>query len=156
MNFPCVSNTFPFIFADFLQMAAAHCMVHPVPPRNFTLPCVLLNETFWSPFSAGSWAGFRRELGASKIKHLMSEENFLCCLWSASNIDCSLYRASMQARKFIPSEINLTAPQKIGGFSTRGHQELILPKIFRVFFCCWGGEEWVGLMRIHFYPGQAT
>ncbi|NWU01746.1 LEPR protein, partial [Urocynchramus pylzowi] len=102
-----------FIFADFLQMAAAHCMVHPVPPRNFTLPCVQLNETFLSPFSAGSWSGLRRELGAPKIKHLMNEENFLCCLWSASNIDCSLYRASMQARKFIPSEINLSAPQKI-------------------------------------------
>ncbi|NXD38743.1 LEPR protein, partial [Copsychus sechellarum] len=108
--FLSISNTFPFIFADFLQMAAAHCMVHPVPPRNFTLPCVLLNETFLSPFSAGSW---RRELGASKMKPLMNEENFLCCLWSASNIDCSLYRASMQARKFIPSEINLSAPQQI-------------------------------------------
>ncbi|NXC85996.1 LEPR protein, partial [Cercotrichas coryphoeus] len=104
-----ISNTFPLIFADFLQMAAAHCMVHPVPPRNFTLPCVLLNETFLSPFSAGSW---RRELGASKMKPLMNEENFLCCLWSASNIDCFLYRASMQARKFIPSEINLSAPQQ--------------------------------------------
>ncbi|XP_053841698.1 leptin receptor isoform X1 [Vidua macroura] len=101
------------VLMDFLQMAAAHCMVHPVPPRNFTLPCVLLNETFLSPFSAGSWSGLRRELGAPKIKPLMNEENFLCCLWSASSIDCSLYRASMQARKFIPSEINLSAPQKI-------------------------------------------
>ncbi|KAI1236909.1 hypothetical protein IHE44_0015167 [Lamprotornis superbus] len=98
-----------FVLMDFLQLAAAHCMVHPVPPRNFTLPCVLLNETFLSPFSAG----LRRELGASKIKPLMNEENFLCCLWSASSIDCSLYRASMQARKFIPSEINLSAPQQI-------------------------------------------
>ncbi|NWH84191.1 LEPR protein, partial [Aegithalos caudatus] len=96
-----------FIFADFSQMAAAHCMVHPVPARNFTLPCVLLNETFLS------WPGVRRELGASKIQPLMNEENFLCCLWSASNIDCSLYTASMQARKFIPSEINLSAPQQI-------------------------------------------
>ncbi|XP_053806970.1 leptin receptor isoform X1 [Vidua chalybeata] len=101
------------VLMDFLQMAAAHCMVHPVPPRNFTLPCVLLNETFLSPFSAGSWSGLRRELGAPKIKPLMNEENFLCCLWSASSIDCSLYRARMQARKFIPSEINLSAPQKI-------------------------------------------
>ncbi|NXB34193.1 LEPR protein, partial [Eulacestoma nigropectus] len=101
-----------FIFADFLQVAAAHCMVHPVPPRNFTLPCVLLNETFLSPFSAGSWSGLRRELGASKIKPLMNEESFLCCLWSASNIDCSLYRARMQARKLIPSEINISAPQQ--------------------------------------------
>ncbi|NXX26014.1 LEPR protein, partial [Nicator chloris] len=111
--FPFISNPFPFIFADFLGMAAAHCMVYPVPPRNFTVPCVLLNETFLSPFSAGSWSGLRRELGAPKIKPLMNEENFLCCLWSASNIDCSLYRASMQARKFIPSEINLPAPQQI-------------------------------------------
>ncbi|NWW03244.1 LEPR protein, partial [Oreocharis arfaki] len=108
-----ISNIFPFIFAGFLQMAAAHCMVHPVPPRNFTLPCVLLNETFLSPFSAGSWSGLRRELGASKIEPLMNEESFLCCLWSASNIDCSLYRPSMQARKFIPSEINISAPQQI-------------------------------------------
>ncbi|NWY94120.1 LEPR protein, partial [Loxia curvirostra] len=108
-----ISNAFPFIFADFLQVAAAHCMVHPVPARNFTLPCVLLNETFWSPFSAGSWSGLRRELGAPKIKHFMNEENFLCCLWSSTSIDCSLYRASMQARKFIPSEISLSAPQKI-------------------------------------------
>ncbi|NWS36055.1 LEPR protein, partial [Polioptila caerulea] len=104
---------FPFIFADFLQMAAAHCMVHPVPPRNFTLPCVLLNETLLSPFSPGSWSGLRRELGASQIKPLLDEDSFLCCLWSASSIDCSLYRASMQARKFIPSEINLSAPQQI-------------------------------------------
>ncbi|XP_030134374.4 leptin receptor isoform X1 [Taeniopygia guttata] len=102
-----------FVLMELLQMAAAHCMVLPVPPRNFTLPCVLLNETFLSPFSAGSWSGMRREFGAPKIKPLMNEENFLCCLWSASNIDCSLYRASMQARKFIPSEINLSAPQKI-------------------------------------------
>ncbi|NXO26203.1 LEPR protein, partial [Cisticola juncidis] len=102
-----------FIFAGFLQVAAAHCMVHPVPARNFTLPCVLLNGTFLSPFSAGSWSGLRRELGASKIKPLISEESFLCCLWSASNIDCSLYTASMQARKFIPSEINLSAAQQI-------------------------------------------
>ncbi|NXS80673.1 LEPR protein, partial [Erpornis zantholeuca] len=102
-----------FIFADFLQMAAAHCMVHPVPPRNFTLPCVLLNETSLSPFSAGSSSALSRELGASKTKPLMNEESFLCCLWSASNIDCSLYRASMQARKFIPSEINISAPQQI-------------------------------------------
>ncbi|XP_063263036.1 leptin receptor [Prinia subflava] len=101
------------VLMGFLQVAAAHCMVHPVPARNFTLPCVLLNETFLSPFSAGSWAGLRRELGASQIKPLMSEESFLCCLWSASNIDCSLYTASMQARKFIPSEINLSAPQQI-------------------------------------------
>ncbi|NWV11935.1 LEPR protein, partial [Ptilonorhynchus violaceus] len=102
-----------FIFADFLRMAAAHCMVHPVPPRNFTLPCVLLNETFWSPFSAGagSWPGLRREHGASKT--LMNEESFLCCLWSESNIDCSLYRASMKARRFIPSEIKISAPQQI-------------------------------------------
>uniref|UniRef100_A0A8C3TUA6 Fibronectin type-III domain-containing protein n=1 Tax=Catharus ustulatus TaxID=91951 RepID=A0A8C3TUA6_CATUS len=104
---PLTSQIIPW---DFLQMAAAHCMVHPVPARNFTLPCVLLNETFLSPFSAGSW---RRELGTSQIKPLMNEENFLCCLWSASSIDCSLYRASMQARKFIPSEINLSAPQQI-------------------------------------------
>lgn len=143
------------MFADFLQMAAAHCMVHVVPARNFTLPCVLLNETFLSPFSAGSWSGLRRELGASKIQPLMNEESFLCCLWNASNIDCSLYRASMQARKFIPSEINISAPQQIGGFSTQGHKKLILQKIFR-FFCCLGGEGWVGFMGIHFYPGQAT
>ncbi|NWI80902.1 LEPR protein, partial [Dryoscopus gambensis] len=102
-----------FMFSDFLQMAAAHCMVHPVPPRNFTLPCVLLNETFLSPFSAGSSSGLRGELGASKIKPLVNEESFLCCLWSASSIDCSLYRASMPARKFIPSEINISAPQQI-------------------------------------------
>ncbi|XP_048169347.1 leptin receptor isoform X2 [Corvus hawaiiensis] len=102
-----------FVLMDFLQMAAAHCMVHPVPPRNFTLPCVLLNETFLSPFSAGSWSGLRRELGTPKTKSLMNEESFLCCLWSASNIGCSLYRASMQARKFIPSEINISAPQQI-------------------------------------------
>uniref|UniRef100_A0A8D2MXB7 Leptin receptor immunoglobulin-like domain-containing protein n=1 Tax=Zonotrichia albicollis TaxID=44394 RepID=A0A8D2MXB7_ZONAL len=101
------------VLMGFLQMAAAHCMVHPVPARNFTLPCVLLNQTFLSPFSAGSWSGLGRELGAPKIKHFMNEENFLCCLWSASDFDCSLYRASMQARKFIPSEINLSAPQKI-------------------------------------------
>ncbi|XP_010407026.2 leptin receptor isoform X3 [Corvus cornix cornix] len=102
-----------FVLMDFLQMAAAHCMVHPVPPRNFTLPCVLLNETFLSPFSAGSWSGLRRELGTPKTKSLMNEESFLCCLWSASNIGCSLYRASMQARKFIPSEINISAHQQI-------------------------------------------
>ncbi|NXP00130.1 LEPR protein, partial [Certhia brachydactyla] len=101
-----------FVLMDFLQISAAHCMVHPIPPRNFTLPCVLLNETFWSPFSTGSWSALRREPGAAKIKPLINEENFLCCLWSASSIECSLYTASMQARKFIPSEINLAAPQK--------------------------------------------
>ncbi|NWX09219.1 LEPR protein, partial [Caloenas nicobarica] len=107
-----------FIIAGFLQVAVAQCMVHQIPPRNFTLPCLLLNETFLSPFSAEvreSWSGLRREHGAPEIKPpvLMNEESFLCCLWSDNNIDCSLYRASMQARKFIPSEISISASQEI-------------------------------------------
>ncbi|NWS72282.1 LEPR protein, partial [Crotophaga sulcirostris] len=113
-----ISDIFAFIFADFLQMAVAHCMVHQIPPRNFTLPCMLLNETFLSPFSAGvveSCSGLRREHGAPKIKPpwLMNEDSFLCCLWTDNNIDCSLYRASMQARRFIPSEITISASQEI-------------------------------------------
>ncbi|NXC26543.1 LEPR protein, partial [Campylorhamphus procurvoides] len=106
-----------FIFADFLQVAAAHCMVHPVPPRNFTLPFVLLNETLLGPFSAGveSWSGLRRHHpDPSEIKPLMNENSFLCCLWSDKNIDCPLYRAGLQAREFIPSEINISASQEIG------------------------------------------
>ncbi|KAM6397044.1 leptin receptor isoform 3-T3 [Pluvialis apricaria] len=107
-----------FVLLDFLQMAVAHCMVHQVPARNFTLHCTLLNETFLSPFSAEvveSWSALRREHGASETKPplLVNEESFLCCLWSDNNIDCSLYRASMQARKFIPSEISISASQEI-------------------------------------------
>ncbi|NXT18736.1 LEPR protein, partial [Syrrhaptes paradoxus] len=107
-----------FIFTDFLQMAVPHCMVYQIPPRNFTLPSMLLNETFLSPFSAGvieNWYGLRREDGASETKTplLMNTESFPCCLWSDNNIDCSLYRASMQARKFIPSEISISASQEI-------------------------------------------
>ncbi|NXF98769.1 LEPR protein, partial [Sakesphorus luctuosus] len=105
-----------FIFAAFLQVAVAHCMVHPVPPRNFTLPSLLLNETLLSPFPAGveSWSGLRgHHRGAPEIKPLMDEESFLCCLWSDNSMDCSLYRANLQARKFIPSEINLSASQEI-------------------------------------------
>ncbi|NWQ81578.1 LEPR protein, partial [Columbina picui] len=112
-----ISNIFAFIFAGFLQVAVAQCMVHQIPPRNFTLPCMLLNETFLSPFSAEvveSWSGLRREHGAPETKPpvLMNEESFLCCLWSDKNIDCSLYRASMQARKFIPSETSISASQE--------------------------------------------
>ncbi|NXT58137.1 LEPR protein, partial [Pluvianellus socialis] len=108
---------FAFVFADFLQMAVAHCMVHQIPPRNFTLPCMLLNETVLSPFSAEvveSWSGLRRERGASEAKSplLRNEESFLCCLWSDNNFGCSLYRASMQAREFIPSEISISASQE--------------------------------------------
>ncbi|NXE09352.1 LEPR protein, partial [Lophotis ruficrista] len=107
-----------FVFADFLQMAVAHCVVHQIPPRNFTLPCVLLNETFLSPFSAGvveSWSGLRRQHGAPETKPPLpvNEESFLCCLWSGNNMDCSLYRASMQARNLIPSEISVSASQEI-------------------------------------------
>ncbi|XP_030351155.1 leptin receptor isoform X1 [Strigops habroptila] len=105
------------VLLDVLQMAVAHCMLHQIPPRNFTLPCMLLNETVLSPFSAGaveSWSGLSREHGASKPKSplLTDEESFLCCLRNDSNIDCSLYRASMQARKFIPSEISTSASQE--------------------------------------------
>ncbi|KFV97136.1 Leptin receptor, partial [Eurypyga helias] len=107
-----------FISADFLQMAIAHCMVHQISPRNFTLPSLPLNETFLSPFSAGvveNWSGLRREHGASetKLPLLTNEESFLCCLWSDSNMDCSLYRASMETRKFIPSEISISLSQEI-------------------------------------------
>ncbi|XP_027507591.1 leptin receptor isoform X1 [Corapipo altera] len=104
------------VLLDFLQMAVAHCMVHPIPPRNFTLPCVLLNETSLNPFSAGveSWFGLRRDHHrTSEIKPLTKEESFLCCLWGDNNLDCSLYRASLQTRKFIPSEINISASQEI-------------------------------------------
>ncbi|XP_010192937.1 PREDICTED: leptin receptor-like, partial [Mesitornis unicolor] len=106
------------VLLDFLQMADAHCMVHQVPPRNFTFPCMLLNETILSPFSAGaveSWSGLRRVRGASETEPplLMDEERFLCCLWSDNNINCSLYRGSMQTRKFIPSEISISASQEM-------------------------------------------
>ncbi|KAM9280077.1 leptin receptor [Cariama cristata] len=107
-----------FVLLEFLQMTAARCMVHEIPPRNFTLPCMLLNETFLNPFSAEvvqSWSRLRREHGASETKPSLqvNEESFLCCLWSVNNIDCSLYRASMQGRKFIPSEISISASQEI-------------------------------------------
>ncbi|NWH55915.1 LEPR protein, partial [Geococcyx californianus] len=113
-----ISDIFAFMFADFLQMAVTHCMVHQITPRNFTLPCMLRNETFLRPFSAGvveSSSGLRRQHGASetKLPLLMNEESFLCCLWSDNNIDCSSYRASMQARRFIPSEISISASQAI-------------------------------------------
>ncbi|NXO04082.1 LEPR protein, partial [Rhinopomastus cyanomelas] len=107
-----------FIFADILQMAAAYCMVHQIPPWNFMVPCVLLNETFLSPFSAGfveSWSGLTREQRApvTKTPVVLNEEGFLCCVWGDNNMDCSLYRASMQTRKLIPSEKNGSAPQEI-------------------------------------------
>ncbi|XP_025930286.1 leptin receptor isoform X1 [Apteryx rowi] len=106
-----------FVQLDFLQMAVAHCMVYQIPPRNFSLPCVLLNETLLSPFSARTvegWAGLNREHGAAEANSplIMTEESFLCCLWSDNNIDCSLYRASMQARMFIPSEISISASRE--------------------------------------------
>ncbi|XP_064003503.1 leptin receptor isoform X3 [Pogoniulus pusillus] len=107
-----------FVLWDFLPVAISHCMIHQIPPSNFTLPLLLPNETFLSPFSGGvvqSWSDLRREHGTSttKLPLLMNEESFLCCLWSDSSIDCSLYRASMQARRFIPSEINVSASQEI-------------------------------------------
>ncbi|NXJ66962.1 LEPR protein, partial [Rostratula benghalensis] len=112
------SNIFAFMFADFIQTAVAHCMVHQIPPRNFTLPCMLLNETFLSPFSAEvveGWSSLRRERGTPETRPpvLMNEESFLCCLWRDNNIECSLYRASMRARKLIPSEISISASQEI-------------------------------------------
>nr|AFF19464.1 leptin receptor [Dromaius novaehollandiae] len=102
---------------DFLQMAVAHCMVYQIPPRNFSLPCVLLNETLLSPLSARAvegWSGLNREHGAAEANSplIMTEESFLCCLWSDNNIDCSLYRASMQTKMFIPSEISISASQE--------------------------------------------
>ncbi|KFV74363.1 Leptin receptor, partial [Struthio camelus australis] len=108
-----------FIFADFLQTAVAHCMVYQIPPRNFSLPCVLLNETLLSPFFTGAvegWSGLNRERDAAEANSplLMTEESFLCCLWSDNNIDCSLYRASMQAKVFIPSEISFSSSQEAG------------------------------------------
>ncbi|XP_021260137.1 leptin receptor isoform X2 [Numida meleagris] len=105
------------VLLDFLQMAAALCMVHEIHPRSFTLPCLLLNETSLSPSAAGvaeSWSGLRREYGAAETKPslLMNEESFLCCLWSDNNISCSLYRASMQEGMLIPSEISISASQE--------------------------------------------
>ncbi|XP_053929596.1 leptin receptor isoform X1 [Cuculus canorus] len=92
-------------------------MVHQIPSMNFTLPCMLMNETVLSPFSAGvvESSGLRRQHGASKTKPRlrMNEESFLCCLWSDNNIDCSLYRANMQARRLFPSEISITSSQEI-------------------------------------------
>ncbi|NWY03003.1 LEPR protein, partial [Nothoprocta ornata] len=110
---------FMFIFADFLHMAVAHCMVYQIPPRNFSLPCVLLNETLLSPLSARTvtgWAGFNPERGAAEANSpwVMTEESFLCCLWSDNNIDCSLYRASMHAKMFTPSESSTLASQETG------------------------------------------
>lgn len=139
-------------------MAVAHCMVHQIPARNFTLHCTLLNETFLSPISAEvveSWSGLRRDHGASetKLPLLVNEESFLCCLWSDNNIDCSLYRASMQARKFIPSEISISASQEIGRFSIQGHKELLFKELLG-FFVVWERGGWVVLMDIHFYPEQ--
>ncbi|NXL46981.1 LEPR protein, partial [Podilymbus podiceps] len=109
-----ISDIFTFMLADFLQMAVASCMVHQILPRNFTLPCMLSNETFLSPSSAGVVEGQSSLTRASETKPslLTNEESFLCCLWSDNDIDCSLYRASMPERKFLPSEISISASQE--------------------------------------------
>ncbi|XP_015726323.1 leptin receptor isoform X1 [Coturnix japonica] len=105
------------VLLGFLHMAAAHCMVHEVHPRSFTLPCLLLNETSWSPSAAGvvqSWSGLRREYGAAETSPSlpMDEESFLCCHWSNNSTNCSLYRANMEVRMLIPSEISISASQE--------------------------------------------
>lgn len=106
-------------------MAAAHCMVHEIHPRSFTLPCLLLNETSSSPSAAGvvrSRSGWRREHGVAETNPslLMDEESFLCCLWSNNNTSCSLYSANMQARMLIPSEMSISASQERGRFLCQG------------------------------------
>ncbi|NWI91723.1 LEPR protein, partial [Pitta sordida] len=120
------------VLLGFLQVAAAHCLIHPIPARNFTLPCLLLNQTLVSPSPAGvqSWAGvsgLRKDLRGP----LSDEESFLCCFWSDNHVDCSLYGANMKARKFIPSEINISASQQIDsswkmGCWVKGKLDLLL------------------------------
>lgn len=112
-----------------------------------------------SLFSAGvfeSWSGLRRGHRASETEPAVvgNEEGFLCCLWGEDNMDCSLYRASMQARKLIPSEISVSASQEIGRFSFQDHKSYLFIKKW-LEFIVW--EEGMGCINGYlFYPEQKT
>uniref|UniRef100_A0A452HMA8 Fibronectin type-III domain-containing protein n=1 Tax=Gopherus agassizii TaxID=38772 RepID=A0A452HMA8_9SAUR len=119
---PCCS-LFPTL-THFHQAGAevAHCMVHQIPASSFMLPCMSPNETSVIPLTAGvvaSSPGLHREHGTTETNSLMlvAEESFLCCLWSETNANCSLYTAGMETKKFTSSEVSSFAPQQTGRFA---------------------------------------
>uniref|UniRef100_A0A8C0G713 Leptin receptor n=1 Tax=Chelonoidis abingdonii TaxID=106734 RepID=A0A8C0G713_CHEAB len=106
-----------FVFPDFIRMAVAHCMVHQIPASSFMLPCMSPNETSVIPLTAGvvaSSPGLHGEHGTAETNSLVlaAEESFLCCLWSETHANCSLYTAGMETKKFTSSEVSSFAPQQ--------------------------------------------
>lgn len=102
-------------------MAIAHCMVHQIPASSFMFPCMSPNETSVIPLTArvveGS-PGLNGEHGTAETNSLVlvAEEKFLCCLWSETHVNCSLYTAGMETKTFISSEISILTPQQTGRF----------------------------------------
>uniref|UniRef100_A0A8C8SH82 Leptin receptor n=1 Tax=Pelusios castaneus TaxID=367368 RepID=A0A8C8SH82_9SAUR len=99
-------------------MAVTHCMVHQIPASSFTFPCMSPNEASVMPPTSGVVESPRLNGDHGTFETdslvLVTKESFLCCRWSETCANCSLYTAGMETKKFISSEISVLASQQTG------------------------------------------
>ncbi|XP_053106518.1 leptin receptor isoform X2 [Hemicordylus capensis] len=107
-----------FLQLNFLQMVISHCMVYQIPPQSFQLPCMPPAETSDFLLSAGiaeNISTLNEEYTTIKVNAtiLMAEDNFLCCRWSDTHINCVIYTAEMETKAFTYSETDVITSQHI-------------------------------------------
>ncbi|KAG8132510.1 hypothetical protein E2320_010361 [Naja naja] len=97
-----------FLQLNFFQVVITHCMVYQIPPRTFEMPCIPARIAEDGP----TWQDVRGTIGDNATV-LVAGENFLCCHWSDTYMNCFAYTAEMEAKALISSRIVGSTLQQI-------------------------------------------
>lgn len=90
-------------------MVISHCMVYQIPPQSFEMPCIPPRMAEDSP----TWQDVHGTIGDNATV-LVAGDNFLCCHWSDTYMNCFVYTAEMEAKALISSRIVGSTLQQIG------------------------------------------
>ncbi|KAM3841770.1 leptin receptor [Vipera latastei] len=97
-----------FLQLNFFQVVISHCMVYQIPPQSFEMPCIPARIAEDGP----TWQDVHGTIGANATV-LVAEDNFLCCHWSDTYMNCFAHTAEMEAKAFISSRIVDSTLQQI-------------------------------------------
>ncbi|XP_026521499.1 leptin receptor [Notechis scutatus] len=99
-----------FLQLNFFQVVISHCMVYQIPPQTFEMPCIPTMAE-----DGSTWQDVHGTIGDNATV-LVAGENFLCCHWSDTYMNCFAYTAEMEAKALISSRIVGSTLQQIDSF----------------------------------------
>ncbi|XP_077189555.1 leptin receptor isoform X2 [Paroedura picta] len=94
-----------FLQLNFLQVVISYRMVYQIPPQSFQLPCEPTGKRSSFPFPvaiAENSLSSNEEPDPTETNAtaLVAEDNFLCCHWTDTYVNCFIYAAEMETKTF--------------------------------------------------------